>query len=94
MGRKRSEREITRAINRLRPEEQIPLFDLAGQPLVLGSVEIRPTARVLMRWGQTGKAGVYLDILFCKRRVAWITSREAIDRFRKGLAKVVAQPPS
>lgn len=83
---KRPESEITRAINRLRTEEQVPLGDLAGEPVELNGEVVRPSAVVLLRWGRQGKAGVYLDVLFCQRRACWVTSRAAVERFRRALA--------
>jgi hypothetical protein len=73
--------EITRAIERLNAEELIPLADLAGLPVVLAGVESRPPVRTLLRWGQTGRNGVYLDVLWQRSRLTWVTSRAALARF-------------
>lgn len=88
---KRPSADITRAISRLRTEEQVPLGDLAGRPVEFGGVEVRPTATVLLRWGREGKRGVYLDVLFCTTRAAWVTSRQAVARFQQELVEAGVQ---
>jgi hypothetical protein len=76
-------------IDRLRAERQVPLGELAGQPLTINGIDLRPTLAVLLRWGRQGKAGVRLDVLFCRRRGCWVTSRPALERFAAELADVV-----
>lgn len=82
----RTQDGIRAAISRLNDEYLIPLHELAGKPVMFGTVEVRPSAVVLARWGRSGKSGVHLDVLFCRRKQCWVTSREALARFAAELA--------
>ena len=82
MPRRRSPVDISRAIARLRDEPKLTLDQLSAEPVEVNGVTIRPTGAVLLRWGTTGRGGVYLDVLFDRRRAAWVSSREAVERFR------------
>lgn len=73
--------EKGRAIARLSRERQVRLTDLAGLPVVVAGVEYRPAVATLIRWGTEGKGGVFLDVLRCSTRRAWVTSRAALGRF-------------
>jgi hypothetical protein len=68
-------REIVESVRRLNREELIPVAEAAG---VLGS-----PAGTVERWIQSGWRGVYLDGLH-RPGVGWMTSREAVARFRVG----------
>lgn len=83
---KRPDGEIARAIDRLRHEDQVLLAELAGEPIELCGETLTPSAAVLLRWGQSGRGGVYLDVLFCRAKAAWVTSGAAVERFRAAVA--------
>lgn len=86
----RTDSGIRAAIARLSCEYLIPLHELSGHPLEVGGVTLHPSAVVLSRWGHNGKRGVHLDVLFCRRRQCWVTSREALARFAAALEMVGA----
>lgn len=79
---------IDAAISRLRYETQIPISQLAGEPITFpdGFTLESPSAAQVLRWGTAGMRGVFLDVLLCRKTAAWVTSRAAIDRFLKALA--------
>jgi hypothetical protein len=85
---KKSRTDIDRAIARLRREEQIPLTDLEGEEILFpnGSI-VRPIAPQILRWGTQGASGVFLDVLLCRKRLCWVTSRPAVDRFLAAIAE-------
>lgn len=83
---RRPESSITAAIRRLRTEPQFPLSHLDGLDVDLGAEGVlRVRSRTLLRWGQEGRRGVYLDILFDRRACCWVTSRDALERFRRAV---------
>lgn len=82
--------EITRAIERLNGEELIPLADLAGLPVELAGEVSHPPVRTLLRWGQLGRRGVYLDVLWSRSRLTWVTSRAALERFAAEVGRAAA----
>lgn len=95
MSRPRPAAEIARAIARLSAEPQVPIADLADKPLTINGVVVRPPGVALLRWGRTGKAGCYLDVLFDPARAGWVTSRPALARFARDLAagvRLVREP--
>ncbi|MBN9518773.1 hypothetical protein J0H58_09675 [bacterium] len=59
----------------------MPVADLDRMPFDLTGFTCYPTAAAMLRWGIEGRRGVFLDVLFCRRRVAWVTSAEALARF-------------
>jgi len=81
MSARRPPAEITRAINRLRTEEQIPVASIVGQPIELAGVVYTPAFLTLWRWGSEGKGGVYLDVMKERRTGVLVTSRAALARF-------------
>lgn len=93
MPARRPAAQIAAAIARLNTEELVPLAELAGLPLVLAGEESRPPVRTLLRWGQTGRAGVYLDVLWSRSRLTWVTSRAALARFAAEVEAATQGPP-
>lgn len=90
---KKPREEEARAAARLRGEREVPIGELAGRPVTINGVEMRPSAVVWMRWGCRGKNGVCLDVRWCQRRLAWVTSHEAVERFRRALAEQLRRRP-
>lgn len=73
--------DAERASVRLASEATFQLSDFANLPLDIAGETYHPSALLLRRWGSDGRKGIYLDTTFCRFRQAWVTSREALNRF-------------
>ena len=84
---------IDASIARLRREDQIPISQLAGEPITFpdGHVCESPSAAQILRWGTQGMRGIFLDVLLCRKTAAWVTSKPVIERFIAALAKADEQ---
>jgi hypothetical protein len=87
---RRPDPEIARAIARLSRETQLSLEEVQAElrehPVRLAGFDASPSAASLLRWGRTGRGGAYLDVLWCRRRLTWVTSHAALERFVQAVA--------